>query len=318
LVEKKGGGCTDEYGCWAIFGTTKKMSAADWEFTPILHEKSALTGYKSNGKIPRIFSLTNDDRFFAVFEAVDDGSGGSNPDALAIVVKTRGVATLDHERYLDINGGFLWLAAGAGDRYAILDSTGYSGYNLKTKASYPIAAPSQVLASGTLGAANSFRFGAMSNGGHFVFTAPVDGVLSVLRHDTTKLEVLFKGGDPAPDVPNNPKTDPSGTGQYPLVNAHGYTVFWGKLDTTEPDVTAENASCLWAANAKGEVRLVIREGQPITLPGLGSKTVKTWNLGSGPWRADGLAGVLNDDDRLAVSVTFSDDSVAIVLFHLVH
>jgi VCBS repeat-containing protein len=130
------------------------------------------------------------------------------------------------------------------------------------------------------------------------------------------LTLLVREGDPAPGTgPGNFFGKESGNpfGQF-LLNNNGMAGFTASLDGAGVD--DDNNFGLWAVDQFGTMELIIREGDQIEVAPGDIRTVRgltAFSLASGRGIENGDAVYLNNDDQLAFTVYFTDDSSGIFL-----
>lgn len=134
-------------------------------------------------------------------------------------------------------------------------------------------------------------------------------IWSDYRSDSLELVVQELG--PAPDVEEGVVFSDSGTSltspfRTQVINKNGQIAFWGRLETGVAGVTADNDYGIWASDASGVLRLIVREGQVIEIADGDARTVQAISFGS-----------FNDLGHVAFRAFFTDGTQAAVLSNLV-
>jgi hypothetical protein len=84
-------------------------------------------------------------------------------------------------------------------------------------------------------------------------------------------------------------------------------MFAGSLRTGRGGVTAANDECLWAKSISGELRLILREMQPVE-----GKKLKNFNVLKAVPGSRGATRAFTDSGHIVVLATFTDGSRGIL------
>jgi hypothetical protein len=116
--------------------------------------------------------------------------------------------------------------------------------------------------------------------------------------------LLAREGDGAPTLPVGASFANFGAAEAPVINAGGDVAFAAGLTVGQGGVTSANDRGLFFADAEGNLSLVLREGELITVAPGDVRTLQDFSLGF---------DTLNDARQIAVLATFANMGNAILL-----
>jgi len=127
------------------------------------------------------------------------------------------------------------------------------------------------------------------------------------------LKLVARTGDPAPDATGTASSSGPIFGafkQFVLPNQGGVVLLAG-LVTGRGGVTGTNSQAIWAQDAAGVLKQIIRTGDGLTVNGK-ARLVSALSIFSAPAAGTGQTRHFNDAGDLLYKITFTDGSISIV------